>query len=119
MSVKAIIKGTIVALVLTLIFILLMSVVLYFSELDERIIEIGVYVGTAAGVITGAVGTAKGAGRKVLIHCLLMGLLYLAVMTGITLLVKGGVTLNYHFFTVIAGVMACSIFGAVIGRAGA
>lgn len=119
MSVKAIIKGTIVALVLTLIFILLMSVVLYFSELDERIIEIGVYVGTAAGVITGAVGTAKSAGRKVLIHCLLMGLLYLAVMAGITLLVKGGVTLNYHFFTVIAGVMACSIFGAVVGRAGA
>lgn len=119
MSIKAVLKGVGAALAITAVFIVIMAAVLYFSDIDEGIIKIGVYAGTAAGVIAGAVIAAKSAGRRVLFNCLLTGLLYLAVMAALTLIVKGGIFFNYHFFTVVGGVIACSIFGAVIGRAGA
>lgn len=119
MSIKAILKGAVTALAVTAVFIMAMAAILYFSDIDEGTINIGVYAGTAAGVIAGAVIAAKSAGRKVLFNCLLTGIIYLAVMAILTLIIKGGIFFNYHFFTVVGGVIACSIFGAVIGRAGA
>lgn len=116
MSIRAGIKGMLVALAVTAAFIVIMAAVLYFSDIDERLVNIGVYIGTAAGVAAGAVAAAKSAGRKVLLHCLMTGILYLAVMAAATLIIKGGIYFNYRLLAVVAGVIACSIFGAVIGR---
>lgn len=116
MSVKAIVKGTVVSMLITFVFIFLMSVVLYFSMLDEKIVSTGVYIGTAIGVIIGAVSTAKSAQRRVLINCLVMGIVYFMILCGLTVIVNGAVSFGYNFITVAAGVIICSVFGAVVGK---
>ena len=119
MSIKAILKGVIISFVITFAVMLIMAAVLCFTEVSESMVNVGVYAGTAAGVIIGAVSTARNAGGKTLFHCLALALIYLAVMALLTVLTKGTMVFNYHFFAVIAGVVACAVFGAVVGRTNA
>ena len=116
MSMKAILKGVITALVITFAVILVAAALLCFTELGEGAAGIIVYAGTAVGVIIGAVSAAKCAGRKTLFHCLGVAVIYLAIMALLTFFTKGNIVFNYHFLAVTAGVVACSVFGAVIGR---
>ena len=116
MSLKAILKGTVLALVMTLIFIAASAAVLYFSAADESVASIVVYAGTALGVTAGAVCTARKAERKVLFNCLLTGAVYLAVMAAFTLILKGMIVFNYHFFIVVSGVAACCLLGSITGK---
>ena len=117
MSLKAILKGFIVSALITLIVILIAAVLLCYTDIDDSAAGIAVYIGTASGVITGSIGTAREAGRKVLINCMAFAIVYLSVMALATFLVKGGIAVNYHFGAVVAGVLACAVFGAVVGRA--
>lgn len=116
MGIRHVAKGAFAALVLTAVFIFTAAAVMYFSDIDEKLVNIGIYASTAASMISGSVVTARSARSKVLLNCLITGFVYLAVMAVMTLIVKGGIFFNYHFFAVTGGVIACSIFGAVIGR---
>lgn len=119
MNLKAVLKGFAISAVITLIVILIAAVLLCYTDIDESAAGITVYIGTALGVIVGAIATAKTAKRRVLINCLLFAVVYLGVMLLATLFVKGGISVNYHFVAVVAGVLACAVFGAVVGRANA
>ena len=116
MSMKSVIRGVLTALAVTFVFIFIMSLLLCYTTVDENIVNVGVYAGTAIGVVIGTVRTARAAQGKVLFHCLFAAVVYLAVMALATFLIKQRIVFNTHFFAVIAGVFACSVLGAVMGR---
>lgn len=116
MSMKAIFKGVIIAFIITFAVMLVAAALLCFTELGEGTAGMAVYAGTALGIIVGAVKTARSAGRKTLFHCLALAVIYLIVMALVTFFTKGEIIFNYHFWAVTAGVVACSVFGAVVGR---
>lgn len=116
MSIKAIFKGALFALTISFIMIVIMAVLMYFTSINEGVAAIGVYAGTAVGVVIGAIVSAKAAGGKTLFNCLAMGLVYLAVLAIVTLAVNGKVVFNYHLLAVVGAVVLCSVFGAVVGR---
>lgn len=117
MNLKAIFKGFAVSALITLITIFATAALLYFTDITESAAGIAVYVGTALGVILGSIATAKAAAKKVLINCLMLAIVYLCIMVLTTLFVKGEISLTYHFIAVIAAVLSCAVFGAIIGRA--
>ena len=116
MSIKAIFKGVLTALVISLVIIVIMAALMYFTSINENMASIGVYAGTAVGVIIGAIVSAKTAGGKTLFNCLAMGLLYLAVLALVTLAFNGNIAFNYHLLAVVGAVVLCSVFGAIVGR---
>lgn len=116
MSIKAIFKGALFALTISFIMIVIMAVLMYFTSINESVAAIGVYAGTAVGVIIGAIVSAKTAGGKTLFNCLAMGLLYLVVLALVTLAFNGNIAFNYHLLAVVGAVILCSAFGAVIAR---
>lgn len=116
MNMKAIFKGALTAIVISLVIIVIMAALMYFTSINESMASIGVYAGTAVGVIIGAIVSAKTAGGKTLFNCLAMGLLYLVVLALVTLAFNGNIAFNYHLLAVVGAVVLCSVFGAVVGR---
>ena len=116
MSLRGIVKGLLGAVILTFVFLLIISVVLYFSNLPETYLNIAVYIAVALSVIFGAILCAKISSSKVMINCLCMALLYLAVVALCTLLKNGHIMFNARFWIMCGGVVTCSALGAIVGR---
>ena len=116
MSLRGILKGLFVSIILTVFVILVISVIMYFTNVSEKFLSIGVYVGTAISVITGSIICARVSGAKILINCLCFAALFLLLIIALSLIKNGSILFNAHFLTMSAGVFACSVLGAVIGR---
>ena len=116
MSLKGILKGFAVAVVMMFLVLIILSAITYFTAAAQKFLNAGMYIGAALSVFTGALTCAKTSGSRLLINCLCMALLYLLLLIVCSVLKNGGVTLNAHFFTVCAGTLLCSVLGAIVGR---
>lgn len=116
MSVKGIVKGLLVGAVLTLIFLLLLTVVAYFSKIPQEYLNIAMFVLTAVAVVAGAVICSNISGRKLVQNCLIYAISYMLLLTICSLIKNGAIAMNIRFFAILAGVVACSLLGAVIAN---
>ena len=114
MSIKGIVKGLLVGAVLTLLFLIVLSVVSYFSDIPQEYLNIAMYVGVAISVILGAIVCAGVSREKLLPNCLITALLFILLLMLCSWVKDGGITFNMHFFAMCAGVLLSSLVGAVI-----
>ena len=96
---KGVIKGTIFAILVTFVIILILALLSYFTGIDETIIT-----------------TGKAANSRAFVHAMLVCALYLIVLIGISLIVNNGIMFNTHFLAVIGGTFASGILGCIIGK---
>ncbi len=116
MSVKGIFKGLLVSAVLTLIFLLLLTVMAYFSKIPQEYLNIAMFVLTAVAVILGAVVCSNISGRKLVQNCLIYAIGYILLLTICSLIKNGAIAVNIRFFAMLAGVAGCSLLGAIIAN---
>ena len=113
---KGMIKGTIFAILVTFVIILILALLSYFTGIDETIITTGVYASVIIGVILGTIAVSKAANSRAFVHAMLVCALYLIVLIGISLIVNNGIMFNTHFLAVIGGTFASGILGCIIGK---
>ncbi len=113
---KAILKGTVFSFAVTLAVILLLSLIMYFTELDTKIATIGVYAGVVISVALGAVIAAKKCEKSVLPHAMAVSVLYLAALVIMSAALNHTLHFNTHFLTMTVGIFAAGFLGAVIGK---
>lgn len=113
---KGVIKGTIFAILVTFVIILILALLSYFTGIDETIITTGVYASVIIGVILGTIAVSKVANSRAFVHAMLVCGLYLIVLIGISLIVNNGIMFNTHFLAVIGGIFASGILGCIIGK---
>ena len=113
---KGVIKGTIFAILVTFVIILILALLSYFTGIDETIITTGVYASVIISVILGTIAVSKTANSRVFVHAMLVCALYLIVLIGISLIVNNGIMLKTHFLAVIGGTFASGILGCIIGK---
>ena len=106
---KGVIKGTIFAILVTFVIILILALLSYFTGIDETIITTGAYASVIIGVILGTIAVSKAANSRAFA-------LYLIVLIGISLIVNNGIMFNTHFLAVIGGTFASGILGCIIGK---
>jgi len=116
LSIKGIVKGLLVSAVLTMLFLLILSVVSYFSQIPQEYLNIAMYICVAVSVILGAVVCAGVSGEKILPNCIVTALLYILLLMVFSWAKDGGITFNIHFFAMCAGVLLSSLAGAVIAN---
>ena len=104
---KGVIKGTIFAILVTFVIILILALLSYFTGIDETVI---------IGVILGTIAVSKAANSRAFVHAMLVCALYLIVLIGISLIVNNGIMFNTHFLAVIGGTFASGILGCIIGK---
>lgn len=113
---KGVIKGTIFAILVTFVIILILALLSYFTGIDETIITTGsVCLGYYRRDTRNDCGT-KAANSRAFVHAMLVCALYLIVLIGISLIVNNGIMFNTHFLAVIGGTFASGILGCIIGK---
>lgn len=113
---KGILKGTAFSLIVTFVFILLLSLITYFTDIDSKITSIGVYASVVISVTLGALISAKKCEKSVLPHAMAVSVIYLAVLICVSAALNHTLMLNGHFITMTAGIFAAGFLGAVLGK---
>ncbi len=116
MSLRGILKGLLASIIISVFVILVVSVIMYFTDISQSILNIAVYVGVAVALITGSLICARVSGSKILINCLCQCALYLLLLIICSLIKDGNILFNIHFAAMCGGAFICSILGALAGR---
>ena len=101
---------------LTALFVFIISLLSYCTNMSETTLTIMVYASVVLSVFLGSFICVRSAEGKALFHALILSVIYYAVLVGITLLINGAIATNSHFFTMTAGIFASGILGAVLGK---
>ena len=115
-KIVSVLKCAGVSAFLTMLFVFIISLLSYFTNMSETTLTIMVYASVVLSVFLGALLCVKNTQSKALLHALLLSVIYYAALFGITLLINGAVTPNSHLFTMTAGIFASGILGAVLGK---
>lgn len=110
-----IIKGTIIAIIFTLIFLFIFSIILSYTSVSESLIEPAIIVITACSIFIGSsIGNIK-MQKNGLINGAIIGGIYLMSIY----LLSGIINHNFSFTTqsiiIIVSGMICGMFGGIIG----
>ena len=101
---------------LTALFVFIISLLSYCTNMSETTRTIMVYASVVLSVFLGSFICVRNAAGKALLHALILSVIYYAALVGVTLLINGAIAPNSHFFTMTAGIFASGILGAVLGK---
>ena len=115
-SITGVSKCALLSVFLTVLFVFVISLLSYCTDMSDTTLTIAVYASVAAAVFAGSLICVKLTDAKALLHALLLTAVYYALLVGATFAINGSLALNCHFFTMTAGIFASGILGAVIGK---
>lgn len=115
MDFKKILKCTFLALLASVIFMGILAVVVYFSNLQERTVSAVVFGLTAISVFVGAFFLARNVESGGLINGLTLSLCYFAVILALSFAVNGGVSLSASNVLRLLSCIAAGCLGGVLG----
>ena len=110
-----ILKGSGIALAMTTILILILSIVLSYTKLSERIIPIATIIITGISILFGAIISTRNIKKSGLINGGAIGLIYIMILYIISSIFGSGFALNFiSVIMILAGIIAGAI-GGIIG----
>ena len=112
----SVLKCTGLSVVLTVLFVFIISLLSYFSGISETTLTAMVYISVVLSVFAGSLAAAKITGSKPLLHSLLLSIFFYILLAAATFAINLAIVPNSHFFTMTAGIFAAGILGAVLGR---
>ncbi len=111
---SAILKGTVIALAVTLLFICAAALMAYFALIDDSTATVILFAGVMAGVFFGAVPAVRRSGSKRLLNSLCVGAVYIAVLIAAALALNRGIEFNIHFITLAVGCVGAAFLSAMV-----
>lgn len=113
MKLRSILSGFLVTAVITVLTLILLSVLMFFTNIGDSAGNICMYIGTAAAVAAGAFSAARTCGGKMLFNSLSVSVLFILSLAVLSLILNRKVTFNTHFFAIAAGSIFSGFMGAV------
>ena len=114
MSFKGIVKGLIVSVLLTAISLFVLSLISYFTNAEQKYLNIAMYFMSAVSVFVGAILCTRVSGEKILLNGLTYSLTFILVLVAVSIFKNGSVATNMRFFSVCAGVILSSFVGVIV-----
>lgn len=115
MKLRSVLLGFFVTVALTVVTVVILSVLMYFTNISDSGGNICIYAGTAAAVLAGAFIAARTADGKAFFNSSSVGILFIISLMLLSVTINHGVKFNMHFFAVTAGSLLASFVGAVAG----
>lgn len=110
-----IIKGVIISIIFTLIFLFVFSILLTYTNIDETFIKPVIIVITAISILMGSsIGNIK-IKKNGILNGALVGGIYLVSIYIVSGIASKNFSLNYQSIIIIISGMICGIFGGIIG----
>ena len=115
MDFKKIVKGVVLAFLISFILICILAVIVYFSDIQDRTISTLVLVISAVSVAIGAYFLARNISGGGLVNGLALALVYFAVLLVASLLINGGISFSGSNFLKLFLQGIAGALGGVLG----
>lgn len=110
-----IIKGSIISLVISAILLLIMAIVLTYTNISELIIPTAIIVITAISILIGSIMSAMHIQKKGIINGAIVGLIYMTILYVLSSVTITGFSINYKTLIMFAAAIIGGIIGGIIG----
>ena len=115
---STIIKGTLFAVILTIILAFALAAVMYFFDIPDTAAIIAVFALAAISAAGGAFAAARAAGTKGLATGGAVGLLYYVILCIAALIIKKELAIDMHMAIMLTAVAASGMLGGIFGVSG-
>lgn len=115
MSFKKIFVGTFLSLIISLIFMCILAIAVYFANIQDRTISSVILVLSAISVFCGAFFLARSISERGLLNGLILAGLYFAVLAIISVLVNGSISLSLSNFLRLLSSLSAGALGGILG----
>ncbi len=116
MRFKWILSGVLISVIMSAVFMLIISAAEYFTSLGEGLAMILVYIAMALSVFAGAFFAVRKSGTKALPTAMTVALFLILALLVISIATNGAISTNSRFISILAGIVFASFLGAVLGR---
>lgn len=110
-----ILKGVLLALVLSVILTALAAVFVCFMNVSDRTVSNLIFAVSAVSVLAAAFVLAKNSEQRGLLNGLLLGIGYFAVLAALSLIINGGIGFGSQLFFRCFAILAAGMLGGVLG----
>ncbi|MDY3928344.1 MAG: TIGR04086 family membrane protein [Clostridia bacterium] len=115
LNIRGILKGVLIALAITVVFVIIIALICYFADISDGVIAIMLYVVGAVSVFTSSLFLAKSITTKGMLHGLILGLGYFMVIFILSAVFKKQVTANTKLFVSLISALASGMLGGIMG----
>ena len=110
-----VLKGSITAIVITLISLVIFSTVLANTNINENTIIPVIIAVTAISILIGSIISVSKISKKGLLNGSLVGLIYIAIIYLLSSMVNGNFSFDFNSLIVIISAIIAGMFGGIIG----
>lgn len=114
-GVKAIFAGAMFSIMITLLLVLIIAVIYYFTDINETVLNVLLFMVSAVSVFAGGLFSAKRSGDKGLLHGLLVSGVYLIILFAAAFAVNKQISSIYRFITMAIATGAAGMLGGIFG----
>ncbi len=114
-NLKGIVKGVLISLVITMVFVIITALICYFADVPDGIISIILYIISAVSVFASSLFLAKSISNNGLLHGLILGAGYFIVIFIFSAAFKQQVGINMKFFISMSAALASGMLGGILG----
>lgn len=110
-----VLKGSITAIVITLISLVIFSTILANTNINENTIIPVIIAVTAISILIGSIISVSKISKKGLLNGALVGLIYIAIIYLLSSLVNGNFSFDLNSLIIIISAIIAGMFGGIIG----
>ena len=115
MSIKKIFTGTLLSLLISFILVFILAVVVYFSNVSDRVVTSAIFAVSCLSVFLGALILAKNIESRGLLNGLMLSGVYFAILFVVSLLANGSVALSFGNILRLLSILASGSLGGILG----
>lgn len=113
--VMRIFRGVLTSMLVTLIFLFLLSVILTYSNMSETIIPISIVMISAISILIGSLLTTKKMKKNGIINGGMIGFIYIVLLYLISSIVSQGFCINAYSIAMMIFSILAGMFGGILG----
>ncbi len=114
-DIKRIVKGILFAFIFSIVAIGILTAAVFFSDISDRTIKTVIFIISALSAFLGALLAARNVPARGLLHGLVVGIGYFAIITILSLAISSSTALNSRNILRFAAVLAAGMLGGTLG----
>lgn len=108
-------KGSLIAILITLILLLIISALLTFTSISEGCIPVMIIIASAISILVGSIISSKKLSKKGILNGMIVGLIYIIVIYLLSSLFITGFSLNLKSLIMLVTSVFAGMLGGIIG----
>lgn len=116
LNLKCIIKGLLFTVIMVLLFLIIITVISYFTDVNDNTVNILIFFGIGFGVYAGAFAASKASESYGTVYGIVVGALSFMLVLLFSIAANGRLCVNSHIASVLAVCVCSGFLGGILGK---